>query len=305
MPLRSVSCSVVARAAFLLISISSPANLIAQTFTHNEDGRTTCLWMPTDAEIIRGILIIGNGAGGDSTGAAFNPIYQRFGQLHSFAVIGTGFWTNFSSSTELTIWDNHLAALATASGHPELVHAPYAPIGLSNGGQMSYGFNALRPEKVIAFITNKGCCYNDRLPSDAALHTPGLLIAGELDTAVRRDSIRGLFVDNRPRGALWSWVEEENTGHAATAGDVHRAAFDRPTGYLSGSSNIRRGGTGRIPRVNASIRAERLVVSGDRRAREARASHPPPGNDRRPRARRGPRGVVGNEVLGRAKFLCV
>ena len=113
-----------------------------------------------------------------------------------------------------------LAALATACGHPELVHAPYAPIGLSNGGQMSYGFNALRPEKVIAFIANKGCCYNDRLPSEAALQTPGLLIAGELDTQVRRDSIRGLFNDNRPRGALWSWVEEENTGHARTDDEI-------------------------------------------------------------------------------------
>jgi hypothetical protein len=85
---------------------------------------------------------------------------------------------------------------------------------------MSYGFNALRPEKVIAFITNKGCCYNNRLPSEAALRTPGLLIAGELDTQVRRDSIRGLFNDNRPRGALWSWVEEENTGHARTDDEI-------------------------------------------------------------------------------------
>ena len=207
---------------FLLITIVSPVNAIAQTvyFDHSESGRLTRLWIPADAETVRGILIIGNGAGGDSTGAAFSSIYQRFGELQDFAVIGTGFWGNFSSSSELSIWDNHLAALATASGYPELIHAPYAPIGLSNGGQMSYGFNALRPEKVVAFITNKGCCYNDRLPSEAALHTPGLLIAGEFDTQVRRDSIRGLFNDNRPRGALWSWVEEENTGHARTDDEI-------------------------------------------------------------------------------------
>src|SRR5688572_9503971 len=126
---------------YLLITIVGPHNAIAQTgyFDHNESGRLTRLWIPTDAETLRGILIIGNGAGGNSTGAALNSIYQRFGELHDFAVIGTGFWNNFSSSGELSIWDNHLAALATASGHPELIHAPYAPIGLSNGGQMSYG----------------------------------------------------------------------------------------------------------------------------------------------------------------------
>ena len=207
---------------FLLITIVDHVNAIAQTgyFNHNESGRLTRLWIPADVETVRGILIIGNGAGGDSTGAAANPIYQQFGDLHNFAVVATGFWGNFSGSTELTIWDNHLAALAAASGHPELIHAPWAPIGFSNGGQMSYGFNALRPEKVIAFITNKGCCYNDRMPSEAALQTPGLLIAGELDTQVRRDSIRGLFNDNRPRGALWSWVEEENTSHARSDDEI-------------------------------------------------------------------------------------
>jgi dienelactone hydrolase len=205
-----------------LVIAAAAADALAQTtyFNHNESGRLTRLWVPNGVDTVRGILVFGNGAGGDSTSAAQSAIYQRFGDLHNFAVVGTGFWANFSDPNELIIWNNHLAALATASGHPELIHAPLAPIGLSNGGQMSYGFNALRPEKVIAFITNKGCCYNDRLPSEAALQTPGLLIAGELDTQVRRDSIRGRFNDNRPRGALWSWVEEENTGHARTDDEI-------------------------------------------------------------------------------------
>jgi hypothetical protein len=186
-------------------------------FNHSEGGRTTRLWIPPEADVVRGILIVGNGAGGDSTSAASNRTYRRFGEIHDFAVMGTGFWGNLSGDSEIALWEDHLDALSASSGHPELVHAPWAPIGLSNGGQMSYGFNALRPEKVIAFIANKGCCYNDRSPSEAALQTPGLLIAGELDTDVRRDSIRGLFEENRPRGALWSWIEEENTGHASTA----------------------------------------------------------------------------------------
>jgi hypothetical protein len=75
----------------------------------------------------------------------------------------------------------------------------------------------IKPEKTIAFIANKGCCYNDRMPSAAALKTPGILISGELDTPTRRDSIQGLFDDNRPRGALWSWIEQEGEAHSGRA----------------------------------------------------------------------------------------
>jgi hypothetical protein len=78
---------------------------------------------------------------------------------------------------------------------------------------MSYGFNALRPEKTIALITNKGGNVNNRLPPAASLKTPGILVAGELDTDLRNDRIQGLFDDNRPRGALWSWVEQEGIAH--------------------------------------------------------------------------------------------
>lgn len=201
-------------AACLFVTLSPLiANSQGKFFAHTSHGRKTRMWIPPDVSTVRGILIVGNGAGGDSTTAASSRIYQGFGELHDFAVVGTGFWGNLSDPAEIGIWDNHLSELGSASGHPELVNAPWAPIGFSNGGQMSFGFNALRPEKVVAFITNKGCCYNSRLPGPASLATPGLLIAGELDSQFRRDSIRGLFQDNRPRGALWSWVEQECTDH--------------------------------------------------------------------------------------------
>ena len=43
---------------------------------------------------------------------------------------------------------------------------------------------------------------------------------GRIGYQFRRDSIRGLFEANRPRGALWSWVEEENTGHARSDDEI-------------------------------------------------------------------------------------
>jgi hypothetical protein len=200
----------------LTIAISSRASAQEGVFEHTTGIRGTRMWIPPGVETIKGILIYGNGAGGDQRNEILTPWNQVFAYLHGFALIGTSQWGNLSGG-EINIWDMHLAALATASGHPELVHAPWAPLGFSNGGSMSYGFNALRPEKTIAFVANKGCCYNNTLPPAAALETPGVLVAGELDTALRRNNIRGLFNNNRPRGALWSWVEEQGVAHEGRA----------------------------------------------------------------------------------------
>jgi hypothetical protein len=204
----------------LLIVPTLPARAADPVFDHTTGTRGTRLWIPPGVQTVKGIVIYGNGAGGDSRNEVFTPWNQQLAALHNFAVIGTSMWGNLAG-TEINTWDAHLAAIATASGHPELVNAPWAPIGFSNGGQMSYGFNALRPEKTIAFIANKGCCYNNPAPPAASLKTPGVLIAGELDTQLRRDNIRALFDNNRPpRGALWSWVEEEGHAHIGRADSI-------------------------------------------------------------------------------------
>jgi hypothetical protein len=209
--------------AFTVVSIcliafaAQPRKVSAQFFSYaTADNRGTLHWVPPGLQTVKGIVVWGNGAGADERAAAQAPWIQQFAQLHDFALIGTSMWSNFTGG-EISIWDQHIANLAAQSGHPELKNAPLAPIGFSNGGQMSYGFNALRPEKTIAFVTNKGCCYNNTLPSTAALNTPGILIAGELDTDVRLNSIHSLFDSNRARGALWSWVEQQGVAHAGLA----------------------------------------------------------------------------------------
>ncbi len=212
-----MSCTRVSRDVFCLclaafVALSPLARAQGQLYDYATGVRATRMWVPPGLATVKGVLIYGNGAGGDDRAAATVPWLQQFAQLHDFALIGTSMWGNLAGNEILT-WDVHLAALATQSAHTELVNAPWAPIGFSNGGQMSYGFNALRPEKTIAFITNKGCCYNNLAPSAAALKTPGILIAGELDTALRRDNISNLYSSNRRRGALWSWVEQEGMAH--------------------------------------------------------------------------------------------
>jgi len=171
--------------------------------------------IPESVEVVRGILINGNGAGGDATGSATNPEFVAFAESIGFAVLATGYWYYFplEDDAELLLFEEMLQELADISEHPELVHAPWLPMGHSNGGQMSYGFNAKRPWKVIGFIASKGVNYNIPMPQTQSLLTPGMLIAGQHDSGARRANIKALFDDNRPRGALWAWVEEEGTGH--------------------------------------------------------------------------------------------
>ena len=205
--------------AVIMLSAFS-ATAVAQVYDYATGARGTRLWIPPGLATVKGIVIYGNGAGADFRDVVYAPWLQQFGELHDFAIIATSMWGNLSG-TEINIWDTHLAGLAALSAHPELVHAPWAPMGFSNGGSMAYGFNALRPQKTIAFVANKGCCYNNRSPSAAALQTPGLLISGELDTLERHNSIQGLFNDNRVRrGALWAWAEQEGMAHEGFVDEI-------------------------------------------------------------------------------------
>lgn len=177
-------------------------------------GRAIRLALPEDGSRVRGVLIWGNGASGDSRGMAANAELLALARAHRFALAATAYWANFSDPAEYTLFTRTLRDLGTQSGHPEIETGIWLPIGHSNGGQMSYGLNALAPVRVAAFAVSKGGYYNVPRPSEACLATPGILVAGQADTALRVSAIADLFTGNRPRGALWAWVEEEGRDHA-------------------------------------------------------------------------------------------
>lgn len=168
------------------------------------------------AGTIRGILIFGNGAGGNSLSAATNAELVAWAESMKFAVIGTSEWGYFDAQAEIDLWYSMIQYFATQTGHPELVKAPWLPVGHSNGGQMSFGFNSFDPAKTIGFITTKGQFYRTNSPSPLALRTPGMLTSGTADSTARQDAIKKLFTINRPRGALWAWINEQGVGHDDT-----------------------------------------------------------------------------------------
>jgi dienelactone hydrolase len=85
---------------------------------------------------------------------------------------------------------------------------------MSAGGQFNYEFAAWKPERVVAFVVNKGGIYYSALVPRAAREVPALLFVGDKDLAFRTNTIAGLFAVNRRAGALWALVAEPDTAHA-------------------------------------------------------------------------------------------
>jgi hypothetical protein len=183
------------------------------TYVHD-----TRLWIPNDVTVIRGVIVIGNGAGGDQRGQTAESDWQALARAHGFALMGTHGYICYHSdavvNAEVPVLLGDLAWYATASGHPEVANLPFVLAGWSGGGQIAYGINTNMPERVIAFIVNKGANYVPEPPSAAALKTPSIFVGGQFDVGVGRTGIMDRFEANRPRGALWALAFEHNTGHA-------------------------------------------------------------------------------------------
>jgi hypothetical protein len=85
--------------------------------------------------------------------------------------------------------------------------------GISAGGEFNYEFACWKPERVIAFIVNKGGIYYTALADKAARVVPALFFIGGKDSQFRNDIIKGIFAVNRKFGALWALTEEPGAVH--------------------------------------------------------------------------------------------
>ncbi len=183
-------------------------------YTDTSSTRKTTTWVPDGLTRVRGILLNGNGFGGDYTGHAYHFHKQAFCEKHDFILVATGYFTRFADGIGGDDWNVLQDALndaATRSGYTEITNAPFVNYGFSNGGQMAYDLAYLIPERTIAFCANKGGYYITETNGPA--HVPGIFIAGETDSTLRRNSISNLYAAGRSTGALWAWLEEENVGH--------------------------------------------------------------------------------------------
>ena len=169
---------------------------------------------------------------------AADEFWQKFATERHLALVACRFtdkkhdqsfieeYVNVSQGSGQALLDA-LTGFATQSKHPELAGAPIMLWGMSAGGEFNYEFTVWKPERVIAFVVNKGNIYYTALAPAAARAVPGLLFTGEKDLEFRTNTIVGLFAVNRRAGALWALTNEPGLGHeVGRSKDLGAMLFD-------------------------------------------------------------------------------
>jgi dienelactone hydrolase len=190
----------------------------------NYDKAEFRLWYPDNARFVRAVLVLVPGANADGRPDVSDRFWQAFASRNEIALIGCHFtdkpheesfienYANAAQGSGQALLDA-LIAFSNRSDHPEFANAPLLFWGMSAGGEFNYEFTAWKPERVVAFVVNKGGIYFSALLPAAARRVPGLLFVGEKDLESRKRIIAGLFALNRRAGALWALAEEPNVGH--------------------------------------------------------------------------------------------
>ena len=190
----------------------------------NFDKANFRMWVPSDGVALKGIVVLMPGSNGDGRPQAQDTLWQQFAVKHRLALLAVQLTDkpheqNFieeyiivSKGSGQAMLDA-IASFAAKSNHPELTSAPCLMWGMSAGGPFNYEFVAWKPERVIAFVVNKGGIYYSALLPKASRDVPGILFVGGKDLAFRTNTIAGLFAVNRRAGALWAYAEEPSAGH--------------------------------------------------------------------------------------------
>jgi len=184
--------------------------------------------LPDDLPEIRGLIILGNGAGADETGVVNNAEMIAFARANGFGVLGLGRWGNLYTPSERDQFTTALATFAAQSGRSELVNVPWVAYGFSQGGGQAYSLNYYFPSRTIVMGLNKtgdswlsdgndtgplNQSYGTRGPSPDAVKTPAMLVAGANDDPMRITNMTNAFNNNRPLGAPWAFMIEEGAAH--------------------------------------------------------------------------------------------
>ena len=192
-------------------------------------------WAPPIGTALQGVLVLVPGSNGDGRAHVNDVRWQEFARRHGFALVGCCFkdhphdnmaieeYARVGEGSGQALLDA-LAQFATSANRPELATAPLLLWGHSAGGEFNYEFACWKPDRVLAFVVNKGGYYFTHLAPRATRELPGIFFIGAKDKEFRNKSIEGIFALNRQAGAVWTLVIEPEAGHEL--GKTPQLAFD-------------------------------------------------------------------------------
>ena len=209
---------------------------IASSPSSNFEHADFRLWIPQGGGLLKSLVVLVPGSNGEGRRMADDTLWQSFATRNHAAILATRFtdkphdqgfiedYVNVSRGSGQALLDA-IDSLSVRAKHPELKNAPLLLWGMSAGGQFNYEFTAWKPERVAAFVVNKGGIYYSALVPRAARDVPGLLFIGGKDLESRIAAISGLFALNRRGGALWALTEEPSVGHVVARSAALGAMF--------------------------------------------------------------------------------
>ena len=212
----------------ILMSLNSTAGAVVLDDSippgNNFDKAAFRLWYPDDYKTISGIIVLMPGSNEEGRDLVYDESWQELAQKHGFALLGCYFTDPMHEDMAVEFYANAkegsgqalltaLSHFAEKSGFPGVADAPLVLWGHSAGGQFNYEFACWKPERVIAFVVNKGGIYFTALAPKPARNVPGLIFTGENDYQPRKDILKGIYSLNRRIGALWALAEEPKAGH--------------------------------------------------------------------------------------------
>lgn len=181
-------------------------------------------WCHPEVKTPRAVAVLVPGSNDDGRALAQDPFWRDFAKRHRLALLGCCFkdhpHENMNIEAYARAGDGSGPALLEALGrcakateHAEVATAPLLLWGHSAGGEFNYEFACWHPERVAAFVVNKGGYYFTHLAPTATRQVPGIFFIGAKDEEFRIWSVRGIFAVNQRAGAVWKLVIEPDAGH--------------------------------------------------------------------------------------------
>lgn len=221
-PVPSVEATPVAAATPIPAAAAAPSTVTGTPSTYESEISPKANFTKADfrlrllgAQPVKGILVLVPGLDGDGRGAVESARWQALAREFDLALVGCfmqgGGYHQAENGTGEALLDA-LKDFAKQSSHPELNTVPLVMWGHSAGGQFNYNFVSWKPQRVAAFIVNKGGYYSGQ-PNGQSRKVPGLFFLGTKDSELRINSITGIYEKGRKLGALWALAPEANAGH--------------------------------------------------------------------------------------------